>query len=77
MIKALELVQITPKWTATLLVRYLLRTVRICCSIENIKLKLTTNRQIETRLPGPKYSDASSPSFNVEPLLMLGKKFGK
>jgi hypothetical protein len=39
------------------------------CPIENIKLKLTTKSQIETRLPEPKYSDANSRSFNVQPHL--------
>jgi len=39
------------------------------CPIENIKLKLTTKSQIETRLPEPTYSDANSRSFNVQPHL--------
>ena len=50
-------------------VEFIARPARNYCPIENIKLKLTTKSQIETRLPEQKYSDANSRSFNVQPHL--------
>ena len=50
-------------------VEFIARPARNCCPIENVKLKLTTKSQIETRLPEQKYSDANSRSFNVQPHL--------
>ncbi|MBA4057461.1 MAG: hypothetical protein C0490_22290 [Marivirga sp.] len=44
----------------------LFRPARNHCAIENIKLKLTTKSQFETRLPEQTYSNASSRSFNVQ-----------
>jgi len=48
---------------------FIVRPARNRCPIENIKLKLTTKSQIETRLTELKYSDANSRSFNVQPHL--------
>jgi hypothetical protein len=50
-------------------VGYFTTSSRHRCPIENIKLKLKTKSQIETRLPELKYSDANSRSFNVQPSL--------
>jgi len=50
-------------------VEFIVRLARNCCPIENIRLKLTTKSQIETRLPEPKYSYANSRNFNVQPHL--------
>lgn len=48
---------------------FIVRPVRNCCPIENIKMKLTTKSQIEIRQPEQKYSDANSRSLNVQPHL--------